>query len=275
MGEAPSENPVPRKETEVKRSAGGASSGAPPRYRVATDFDDRKNPVPVPAQERHFRVQPCDLFVEAVNDIDATIEALHAFGNSDLHLFRSHHGVAFERANFVELLGDRLSCVRSLIRSVIDSSLMSLDSIDHVLVNGMLATSHLVRSVIASCVPGKNVVILNPERASCFGAIMHARVLAGLKETPNLTDVLTQPLHVQCGNSLQELLPIGSMLPTATKILVSSADTPVVMQSSASINDVCLVKVPFTATSNLPLHEDCKLLVAIDRDGLVNHCELS
>lgn len=90
-----------------------------------------------------------------------------------------------------ETFGSRieLSRIRDLAASVIHTSAQPLDSIDFVILNGKVIKDRTAKNVLASFFPGKQIAIVNADKASAFGAALHASVIAGLNAIPRLVDL--------------------------------------------------------------------------------------
>jgi len=182
-----------------------------------------------------------------------------------------------ERTEVPGFLKDRLSHIERLIEAVLESSRTNIDSIDFVLLNGRLFGNKLGRSIVASCITGRAVVVLNPDRASCFGAALHASVLAGLQEIPCSHDTLTQPITIVCGQTAEVFVPSGTPLPTSAKISVNSSSVPVLTQSRVPIplEANCVSILPWIAYSPAEGAEQHRVAVALDQHGVVSMCELN
>jgi molecular chaperone DnaK (HSP70) len=218
-------------------------------------------------------------FIERILDAEAAaIEALQGAADAEQYSLKTGEliGTTFNRVELVELIKERLSCIADLVKSVLESSQTSLDSIDFVLVNGRPAANKLIRSTIASHFRGKRIVILNANLSSCFGAALHAGVLNGLLELPKLHDILTQTVHLACEDSLESLIPQGTVLPTASKASISAGTVQGLKQSRvpASSNDSNFIDLPLKVPSKLPDTDEYRIAVSIDHQGIVTKCEI-
>lgn len=126
-------------------------------------------------------------FVAHAQEQDIAIESLSALAAN-----RTGTSSESERNEVKELLRDRLTRVRDLADLSCKSCETSLESIDFVLMNGRIINNKLIRLVLASFFPGRKIVALNADKASCFGAALHASVLAGMSALPVLVDLESQ-----------------------------------------------------------------------------------
>lgn len=105
------------------------------------------------------------------NDFDATSEYLEKI-KANREIFR----IEFSR-------------VKDLSESVLDASGRTFDNIGFVILNGKIVTNSTVQQTLATFFPGKRIAIVNPDKASAFGAALHASVIVGLNAIPLLNDI--------------------------------------------------------------------------------------
>lgn len=227
---------------------------------------------PAAEQSDDLRVNTCQSSL--------AIETLHALANAQEceNPFSGPDTITtINREELNAFIRSRLTCVEHLITTVLASAQTYLESIDYVLLNGRLFANDVVRSIVTSYVPKRRVAVLNADRASSFGAALHASVLAGLQEIPSLSDVLTQTIHVMSDEKTVELISSGTLLPTSARISVSSPDAPIVAQTRVPdlAGENCFSTLSWTNRTSTSGTDLQKVAISLDRHGIVSLCELT
>lgn len=218
---------------------------------------------------------PMDAHGFSTSWLTAFVSALHTMKNSptgELPLPADHNYIKVQRSDVLNSLTSIFKDILEVIRTMLDSSKLTLEEIPFILLSGKIFQIELVRRSLASGFSGSRMIVLNADKSASFGAAIRAGILDGQIEEPLIWDVLSQPIFVEKSSAEQIVIPANVTLPVNTKIPLDF-DSDFNLSQGKCI-DTRLEREPFILpwTKGIELQdneEKLQLDIKINVDGLV------
>lgn len=219
-----------------------------------------------PSNYNSATCNPCELSMDWQSLI---IEVMHSdAGHLDLPNLDCQTYSTVERAEIAGVIKDALKTTMDAISEMVASLKLLPTELDFILFVGKLFQVDLVRRSLASMFRGCRVMVLNADKAPCFGAVLRGGVLDGQIREPLLWDVLTQPIMVPAPEGERIVVPANVSLPVNTQLAMSKDFDSFNLFQSRFIEDK-LAQEPLAVPYTVENQNKFSVKVAIDDSGLV------